>query len=574
VKTLKARIGHAEAAGLDPHRSRIRLLQVYGGGRRVAVIDLDRTGPGVLHKLNAVNVVAHNAAFEMAHLDRAGVGLGEVHCTMQAARLTLGEHAMSLEAAVESHLGVKLDKSEQTSDWTAAYLSERQVRYAAQEAVVLWRLARRILPALGRQTSAYEIQIEAVPAAMRMKMRGFKLDVDMHAELMDKLARERGATCESYRRACVDAGRNDLAVAVPETPQQRAALLQALLTSIELASWRRTPRSGALSTKRNELRRAAHYPPVAELVKLTSIDKLTTAFGPTLVALVSPITGRLHADYKVAATASGRASCARPNLQQAPRDPRFRVLFRPEAGNMLVVADYSSMELRAAAHISRDRAMTDAFANGLDLHRITAGRMVGKRPEDVSADERRAAKAVNFGACYGLGAGGLVESAWTGYGIVIDRNEAAQWLGAFEAAYPQFVRWRRGHAQLCEDRQMIIIGKDAARGVGRIYPFSRLPAGVSAYTRSCNLPVQGSCADASMLALAGIDRALFDEGIEGGPVAWLHDEIVLEVRSEDAARAAELLKREMLNAFEQTFPGAPTRGLVEPHICSNWSEAK
>jgi DNA polymerase-1 len=574
AKFIAAQIGYSASAALDPRRGRVRLVQLYGGGRRVAVIDTFRAGEGVLRRLDGANVVMHNAAFDLSFMESLAVEFGEVHDTMQAARLTLGERAMSLEAAVESHLGIKLDKSQQTSDWTAAHLSERQVRYAAQDTVILWHLARRILPALGRQTAAYEIQVAAVPAAMRMKMRGFKLDVDMHAELMDKLARERVVACESYLRACVDAGRDDLAIAVPETPQQKAALLQALLTSDELASWRRTPRSGALSTKRSELRRAAHYPPVAELVKLSSIDKLTTAFGPTLVALVSPITGRLHADYKVAATASGRASCARPNLQQAPRDPLFRALFRPEAGNVLVVADYSSMELRAAAHISGDSAMTEAFAKGLDLHRITAGRMAGKQSEDVTADERRAAKAVNFGACYGLGASGLVKSAWDGYGVVIDRHEAAKWLGAFEVAYPQFARWRRDHAQLCVGRRMIVIGKDAARGIGRVYPFSRLPPGASAYTRSCNLPVQGSCADTSMLALAGIDRALFDEGIEGGPVAWLHDEIVLEVSVEDAPRAAELLAQEMISAFKQIFPGAPVHGLVDPHIGLNWSEAK
>ena len=574
AKLLAAQIRHAQSAGLDPRRARVRLAQLYGGGRRVAVIDVFRAGQGVLDLLRGADVVIHNAAFDLAFLEGRGVELGEVHCTMQAARLTLGEHAMSLEAAAETYLGVKLDKDSQTSDWSAPNLSERQVRYAANDAVVLWRLAQRILPALSHQTPAYEIQVAAVPAAMRMKMRGFKLDLGMHAELMKDLADERAAASEAYVQACADIGRSDLAATIPGTPRQKADLLEALLTSDELARWQRTPRSGALSTRRSDLRRAAHYPPIAELVKLSSIDKLTTAFGPTLTALVSPITGRLHADYRIAATASGRASCSRPNLQQAPRDPRFRALFRPEPGNVLVVADYSSMELRAAAHISGDGAMADAFKRGLDLHRITAARMSGKKTEDVTPEERRAAKAVNFGSAYGLGARGLVQSAWTGYGIVIGEQEAARWLAAFETAYPQFARWRREHAERCEDQQRIVIGRDAAKGIGRMYPFSRLRAGLSAYTRSCNLPIQGSCADASMLALAGIDRALFEEGIEGGPVAWLHDEIVLEVPVEDAPRAAALLKKAMIEGFADTFPGAPLNGLVDPHIGTSWSEAK
>ena len=119
-----------------------------------------------------------------------------------------------------------------------------------------------------------------------------------------------------------------------------------------------------------------------------------------------------------------------------------------------------------------------------------------------------------------------------------------------------------------------MIGKDADRGIGRIFPKSRVPEGASFYTRCCNLPVQGACADASMLALAYVDDRLFDAGIDGGPVAWLHDEIVLEVREDQATRAAEILNQSMIDGFAETFPGAPLNGLVDPHIGPNWGEAK
>ena len=123
-----------------------------------------------------------------------------------------------------------------------------------------------------------------------------------------------------------------------------------------------------------------------------------------------PITGRIHAHYRVAGTASGRASCSGPNLQQVPKDARFRALFVPEPGNVFIIADYASMEMRAAAHISGDIAMREAFENGLDLHRVTAARMTGKALDDVTAEERKGAKAVNFGSIYGQGAAGLVGS--------------------------------------------------------------------------------------------------------------------------------------------------------------------
>ena len=267
------------------------------------------------------------------------------------------------------------------------------------------------------------------------------------------------------------------------------------------------------------MRLAAHYSPIAALTKIAKIDKSLTSFGDTLSAKTSPVTGRIHASYKIAGTASGRASCSGPNLQQIPRDKRFRALFVPDPGNVLVVADYSSMELRAAAHISGDLAMTEAFERGDDLHRITAARMSGKDPADVTDEERSAAKRVNFGAIYGMGAAGLVKSAWDAYGTVLSQREATRWLAAFAEAFPIFDRWRREHADRCAERRYIVIGKDAAHGVGRRYPLSRLPANKSSYTVSCNLPVQGACADASMLALAAIDELLFEHRIDGGPVA-------------------------------------------------------
>jgi DNA polymerase-1 len=143
-----------------------------------------------------------------------------------------------------------------------------------------------------------------------------------------------------------------------------------------------------LSTKKSELRRAAHYPPIAALTKIAVLDKQLSSFGITLAAQVSPVTGRIHADYRVAGAITGRASCSSPNLQQIPRDNRFRALFVAAPGNLLVAADFSSMELRAAAEISGDAAMRNAFERGDDLHRLTAAMVTGKKPEEVTAEER------------------------------------------------------------------------------------------------------------------------------------------------------------------------------------------
>ena len=579
TKALEACRKMAGQAALDPHRSSIRLVQLYGGGDKVYVVDIGRAGQDALRLLDGLNIVAHNAQFELKHLEHAGVELGEIHCTMQAARLLLGERRMSLADACADYLDVVLDKAEQAGDWNAPGLTRSQLEYAAADAVAVFRLALKILPTLGVQRGAYQIQLSAVPAVARMELRGFRLDVAAHSRLVEDLECRVHEAETAYVDTCRVNGRDDLADAgLPKTPREKERLLETLLPQDELDAWERTPRNGALSTKRTELQRAApDYPPIAALIEVVKLAKLAEDFGPTLAARVSKVTGRVHASYQVAGANTGRATCRQPNLQQIPRSSEradFRALFVPEPGNMLVVADYSSMELRAAAAISGDRTMTEAFRRGDDLHKITAARVSGKRPQDVTKAERQAAKATNFGSIYGIGPYKLTLSAWAGYAVRLSIAEARAQLRAFEASYPGFVRWRNDHYERCVDRRCIVIGRDAARGVGRLFPQSRLRQGRSFYTAAANLPVQGACADVAMLALAYVDERLFEAGIDGGPVGWLHDEIVLEVADEDADYAAAILEQAMVDAFVETFPGAPLNGLVEPHIGPNWGEAK
>jgi DNA polymerase I len=573
-KRLKVWIKIAEKAGLDPRRARIRLVQAYDGGGEVLVVDIDRTGVAVLAALEGADVVCHNAGFEMSFLEHADIALGEVHCTLQACRLTLGEDQTSLADAARAYLNVTLDKKQQTSDWGAEHLGHAQITYAALDAIVEWEVASHVFPALRCQASAYEIQTAAAAAAMRMESRGFKLDVVAHERVMEDLGREKEEAALAYSEACVACGAPDLAWAPPSTPAQKAALLEAVLSADELRRWRRTAKSGALSSARSEMMKAAGHAPVLELARLAKLDKMLSAFGDSLTAYVSPATGRIHAHYMVAATAAGRASCSKPNLQQIPADKRFRQLFVAEPGHVLICADYASMELRAAAHIFRDSVMTAAFEQGLDLHAITAARMARKDPADVTKEERKGAKAVNFGAIYGQGPLGLVQAAWDKFGLVLTLSEAQGWTQAFKESYPDLARGQREHHQRCQDELRIVIGKDAARGIGRVFPFSRLKENDTGYTRSRNLPIQGACADAAMIALTYADTRLYDAEIDGGLVAWLHDEIVLEVATADAERAGEILRQAMIDGFAETFPGAPLNGLVDLHIAGNWADAK
>ena len=258
-----------------------------------------------------------------------------------------------------------------------------------------------------------------------------------------------------------------------------------------------------------------------------------------------------------------------PDEQRIPGLPSFRTLFVAKPGCTLIVADWASMEMRAAAYISGDATMTRAFERGEDLHRLTAATMLRVDPKKVTVEQRKHAKPVNFGRLYGQGAAGLTEAARSNYGIILDCTTAEEWIRAFRETYPDYTAWCRRFAKDCERAGEIVIGREG----GRVHEIRWNPEGYR-YTQCLNLPIQGICADIAMLALAMIDRWLFEVSIEGGPVAWLHDEIVLEVPVADADKAAALLRKAMTEAFLESLPGAPTRGLVEPTIGRNWAEAK
>ena len=419
LAALQSAEDHAERAGLDPHRSTARLCSLYGGGARVAVIDLHKVDWAVLAPVWERPIVMHNAAFDLGYLAQRGIEPVGVDCTLQAVRLLNGPNATSLETAAASYFGLALDKALQTSDWGAKHLSLAQVAYAAGDAVVTWWLAETVLPLLGERRTAYDIQVGAIPAVVRMQLRGILLDATAHAALIAALKAERARLADVYAAACEEAGRPDLRRAgVPDNAPAIEALLAGLLTEQEQQAWPRTPKSGKLSTRRVDLAAgAAAYPLLKALVDIGRIEKQLSTYGERLAAQISPVTGRIHASYRVGGAISGRSTCSKPNMQNIPDAqpveglPSFRTLFVARPGYVFVAADWSSMEMRAAAHVAADETMTRAFERGEDLHALTARTMLGldeagwlSLPEDERKQHRKHAKPVNFGRLYGQGA--------------------------------------------------------------------------------------------------------------------------------------------------------------------------
>jgi DNA polymerase I len=548
----------ASSAGLDPLRARMRLAQAYDGCGRAFVFDLDRVLIGALVPLWGRRLIIHNALFELGFLMVAGIEPQRVACTMQMAGLLLGTNkgSRTLAHAAEQYLGIEdLPKGLQTSDWSAARLSPDQIAYAALDAVLALHLARAMGPELGEAEPAYRAQMAALAPTARMRLAGMPFDGGRH------LAAVRGWELDlaNARRAFAEAvGR-----AVPDKPAAEEAFLRAVLPEHVVASWP-TTETGRLSLRSGDLARGvADAPPIRHLLEVRRLEKRVRDFGRTLLDHVHPATWRIHGDFMPAAAKSGRFSCREPNLQQLPLEAR--VAFRASPGRRMVVADYSQMELRAAAELAADPAMRAAFHAGADLHRLTAAAIAGVDPDEVTREQRQAAKAVNFGAVFGQGPNGLVQTAWDNYGLVLSLADAQRAQDAFFRRYPVLRAWMGRQADKAKATQVVrtVLGRPLRAAWEK---------GGLRYTQAVNIPVQGSCADVLLIALAEAGQRLRD--LDAAIIATVHDEIVAEVGAGDAAEAARRLEAAMVEAFVEVFPEAPSTGLVDGAVVDCWADAK
>jgi DNA polymerase I len=554
-RPMKVQPKSDDKVALDPHRSEPRLVQLYGGGARVAVLDMRSVSWDVLAPIWQRPLVAHNAAFELAFLAKRGI-YPKAQCTMQTAGLLLGVKRRSLAEACSVYLGIDVPKAHQTSDWAAPTLSRGQLAYAAADAALtrrLWERTSRELKAKGRDLT-YRLQRDCLPAAAAMALRGVAFDLDAHAALCDRW----GVNLAEARRAWVEVTGSP----PPSKPADAARYLEQeqALPEEELSRWPRTS-TGGLSTATDQLEKVAYLPAIRPLLRIKKYEKLMNAFGPKLRQLVNPETGRLHPHYNVAGTKAGRWSASDPNIQQLPKDADTRQIIVGAPGHVLISADYSQMELRAAAWIAGDVELTRAYEQGLDVHVLTAAAINGVDPTEVTKEQRVAAKPINFGSIYGMSAKGLVASAWSSYGVVMTEAEAKGALDRFFTRYSGLRQWLWEHAENCKRERQVVIG------AGRVVENAWEGKWGLGYPQMCNLPVQGICADCMMRAIAEIHRRR-----PGILVAMIHDELLAEVPEDRAHEGVVVLRDCMTAAFAETFPGAPLLGIVDVKVGRSWAE--
>jgi DNA polymerase I-like protein with 3'-5' exonuclease and polymerase domains len=272
--------------------------------------------------------------------------------------------------------------------------------------------------------------------------------------------------------------------------------------------------------------------------------------------------GRIHAQFTPTGAITGRFSCRKPNLQNISRG-ELRACFVPGDGNRLVVADYSQMELRIAAAIAGEERMIAAYKQGFDLHRHTAGIVLGKPVEAVSKEDRQLAKAVNFGLLYGQSARGLVGYAKKTYGVEMEYERAREIHGIFFSAYTDLREWHKNA------RKMAAQGVQSVRtALGRI---QRLPKGEAAaqfrFGALVNTPAQGGSADALKQAMVRLSGQLPPGA---GIVSTVHDELIVEASLKNAEAVKKLMEDVMIESAVSLYPTVPFE--VEAHICEDWSE--
>jgi len=307
------------------------------------------------------------------------------------------------------------------------------------------------------------------------------------------------------------------------------------------------------------------YPLPKVLMQYRTLSKLKSTYTDKLPDQINPRTGRIHTSYQQAVAATGRLSSSDPNLQNIPirtaEGRRIRQAFVPAPGYKLLAADYSQVELRIMAHLARDEGLLHAFQNDLDVHRATAAEVFGVEVSAVTVDQRRSAKAINFGLIYGMSAFGLAKQ------IGVDRKQAQEYIDRYFTRYPGVLGYmERTRAQAAEKGYVeTLFGRRLyVPDINAKNPSLRRGAERAAI----NAPLQGTAADIVKRAMVAVDNWLMDSGLDARMILQVHDELVLEVREDLVEVVREQIQPHMAGAAELEVPL-----LVEVGVGDNWDQA-
>ena len=431
--------------------------------------------------------------------------------------------------------------------------------YAAEDADITLQIHQKLKEALSQEPalkSVYEdIELPLLTVLLKIERNGVKIDVAMLEKQSIQLA---SRMKEVETQVFEEAGETfNLA-----SPKQ---LSHILFEKLEIPSSKKT-KTGQYSTAEEVLQElAVDYSLPKLILEYRSLSKLKSTYTDKLPLQVNEKTGRVHTSYNQTVAATGRLSSTDPNLQNIPirseEGRRIRQAFIAPEGYKLLAADYSQVELRIMAHLSEDKNLLKAFADGIDVHRATAAEVFGVAVEDVEPEQRRAAKAINFGLIYGMSAFGLAKQ------LNIGRYEAQEYIDVYFARYPGVKAYmdstresarEMGYVETVFGRRLYLPEINARNGQRRQY----------AERTAINAPMQGTAADIIKRAMISVDAALTRSKVDAKVVMQVHDELVLEVLEKDVEAVTDLIRSEMEQAASLKVPL-----IVDIGIGDNWDEA-
>lgn len=570
-----------ETTSLDPMVARLVGLSFAVEPGRAAYLPVAHRGPDMPEQLPIDEVLARlkpwlesakhkkvgqHLKYDAQVIANYGIALNGIeHDTLLESYVLESHRSHDMDSLALRHLGVKTIKYEDVAGKGAQQIGFDEVplaqaaEYSAEDADITLQLHHAMYPQIAREPGLErvyrEIEMPVSIVLRKMERTGVLIDsARLQAQSSEIASRLVELETQAYELA---GGEFNLG-----SPKQ---IGQIFFEKLQLPIVKKTP-SGAPSTDEEVLQKLAEdYPLPKLLLEHRGLAKLKSTYTDKLPRMVNPETGRVHTNYAQAVAVTGRLASNDPNLQNIPvrtaEGRRIREAFIAAPGSNIVSADYSQIELRIMAHISGDASLLRAFAQGEDIHRATAAEVFGVTPLEVTADQRRIAKVINFGLIYGMSAFGLASN------LGITRDAAKLYIDRYFARYPGVAQYmeetranakEKGYVETVFGRRLWLPEINGGNG----------PRRQAAERAAINAPMQGTAADLIKLSMIAVDDWLTREGLSSRMIMQVHDELVLEVPDAELAHVREKLPEMMCGVAKLKVPL-----VAEVGAGANWEEA-
>ncbi len=524
--------------------------------------------------------IAHNAKFDLAALrcffnthstdSKPIPEMDPIFDTMIAHALIAPDQRHGMDALSESLLGYRPisittllgDKNATPARLMSQAEPSAIARYAAEDADVTWQLYQVLLPQLqasGQESVFNDIEMPVLPAIEAMEAAGITLEI----QALESFSRQLADRIESQREAIESAAGEPFNL---NSPKQLGVIL---FDKLNLAAKAKKTRTGQYKTDEQTLSDLAHTHPIIPLIlDYRMMTKLKNTYVDALPAAVSPRTGRVHTTYQQAATTTGRLASSDPNLQNIPirseLGKEIRRAFIASPGNILLSADYSQIELRILAAVTRDPGLIQAFTDRLDIHAATAARVFRVALDEVNPEQRRQAKMVNFGISYGISAFGLSQR------LGISRTEAAEIIKNYFDQFPGIKDYIDSTIASCRELGYV----ETLSGRRRQLPDIRSAnptVRAGAERNAINMPIQGTAADLIKIAMARIHHDLIEQQLSSRMLLQVHDELVFEIPPDEEPALRAIIEPRMTRALPALNEIVPVE--IEIGTGSDWLTA-